>query len=155
TWTAMALFGRAVWLSRGDPFGAAFGVLARFAPTEVRVTDPAACHRCARPCAGSDGVCLDCGDCFDRAAPAARRFSLRRSAAGLSRPGDVTPSLVVFVLLLLSTVTFDGFTATPAWSRLEGGLYARLTPLGDLRLSLIDTAGLLAFPILFFLVYWG
>ena len=50
------------------------------------------------------------------------------------------------MLLVLSTVTFDGFTATPAWSRLEGALYGALAPLGDLRLSLIDSLGLLAFP---------
>ena len=59
----------------------------------------------------------------------------------------------MFVLLLLSTVTFDGFTATPAWARLEGALYAALTPLGESRLTVIDTRGLLLFPLLFLLVY--
>ena len=57
------------------------------------------------------------------------------------------------MLLVLSTVTFDGFTATPAWSRLEGALYGALAPLGDLRLSLIESLGLLAFPLLFVGVY--
>ena len=33
--------------------------------------------------------------------------------------------MVVFVLLLLSTVTFDGYTATPAWARLEPRFTAR------------------------------
>ena len=41
TWTGMALFGRATWLRYADPFATAFGVLARFAPTEIRVTDSA------------------------------------------------------------------------------------------------------------------
>jgi hypothetical protein len=63
--------------------------------------------------------------------------------------------MVVFVLLLLSTVTFDGFTATPAWARLDGALYAALAPLGDARLTVIGTLGLLAFPVLFVLVYLG
>lgn len=45
TWTGMFVFGRAVWLRYGDPFSLAFGVLARFAPTEVRVTDPAGRRR--------------------------------------------------------------------------------------------------------------
>lgn len=40
TWTGMALFGRSVWLAHGDPFALAFGVLARFSPTEVRVHRP-------------------------------------------------------------------------------------------------------------------
>jgi hypothetical protein len=52
-------------------------------------------------------------------------------------------------------VTFDGFTATPAWASLEGRLYAALEALGDARLTFIDTLGLVAFPLLFGLVYLG
>jgi hypothetical protein len=153
TFAGMALFGRAAWLRQADPFATAFGVLARFAPTEIRAADPEACRRCTASCAGPDGACLDCGDCFDRAAPARREWNLRPFAAGLLRTDDVTPSMVVFVLLLLSTVTFDGFTATPAWAGLEGALYAALAPLGEARLTVIGTLGLLAFPLLFVVVY--
>ncbi len=155
TWTSMALFGRATWLRHGDPFATAFGVLARFAPTEIRVRDREACRRCELSCAGRDGTCLDCGPCFDRAAPGRREWNLRPFAAGLRHTADVSPSMVVFVLLLLSTVTFDGFTATPAWASLEGALYAALAPLGEARLTVIGTLGLLAFPLLFLLVYLG
>jgi hypothetical protein len=153
TWTAMAVFGRATWLRFGDPFATALSVIARFAPTEVRVTDGEACRRCGLPCVGPDGACLDCGPCFDRAAPPRRAWNVRPFAAGLVNTADVTPSMVVFVLLLLSTVTFDGFTATPAWASLEGALYAALAPLGDARLTVIGTLGLVAFPLLFVLVY--
>ena len=153
TFAGMALFGRAVWLRHADPFATAFGVLARFAPTEIRVADPEVCRGCGLACRGRDGVCLDCVDCFDRAAPARREWNLRPFAAGLLRTADVTPSMVVFVLLLLSTVTFDGFTATPAWARLEGALYAALAPLGEARLTVIGTLGLLVFPLVFVLVY--
>ena len=153
TWPAMALFGRATWLRHGDPFATAFGVLARFAPTEIRVTNREACRRCEIPCAGRDGTCLNCGACFDRAVPTRREWNVRPFAAGLLNTDDVSPSMVVFVLLLLSTVTFDGFTATPAWSGLEGALYTVLAPLGEARLTIIDTLGLLAFPLLFGLVY--
>jgi hypothetical protein len=153
TWTGMALFGRATWLRYGDPFATAFGVLARFAPTEIRVTSREACRRCELPCAGPDGACLDCGECFDLAAPARREWNVRPFAAGLTNTSDVSPSMVVFVLLLLSTVTFDGFTATPAWVGLEGALYAALAPLGDARLTVIGTLGLVLFPLLFVLVY--
>jgi hypothetical protein len=155
TWTGMALFGRATWLRHGDPFATAFGVLARFAPTEIRVADREACRRCELPCAGRDGACLDCGECFDRGAPARREWNARPPAAGLLNTADVSPSMVMFVLLLLSTVTFDGFTATPAWAGLEGALYAALTPLGEARLTVIGTVGLVAFPLLFVLVYLG
>ena len=63
--------------------------------------------------------------------------------------------MVAFVLVLLSTVTFDGFTATPAWASVEGRLYAALGALGDARLTFIGTLGLIAFPLLFGLVYVG
>jgi hypothetical protein len=153
TFGGMALFGHAAWLRYADPFATAFGVLARFAPTEIRTTDPAVCRRCAVPCAEPNGGCLDCGECFDRAAPGRREWNLRPVAAGLLHTADVTPSMVVFVLLLLSTVTFDGFTATPAWAGLEGALYAVLAPLGEARLTVIGTLGLLVFPLGFVLVY--
>ena len=123
TWTGMLLFGREVWLSRGDPFAVAFGVLARFSPMDIRVT------------------------------PSERQWNLRPFGAGLYATRDVSFSMMVFVLLLLSTVTFDGFTATPAWSALESGLYGALAPLGDARLTLISTAGLVAFPLIFVAVY--
>jgi len=153
TWTGMLLFGRGTWLRHGDPFAAAFGVLARFAPTEVRVTDRDACRRCALACRRPDGACLDCGECFDRASPSRREWNLRPFGTGLLDTGAVSPSMVVFVVLLLSTVTFDGFTATPAWSRLERSLYAALAPLGDARLTAIGTLGLVVFPLTFLLVY--
>jgi hypothetical protein len=155
TWTGMMLFGRVPWLRHGDPFATAFGILARFAPTEIRVLDREACRRCELSCTGRDGSCLDCGSCFDRAAPARREWNVRPFAAGLLNTGDVSPSMVVLVLVLLSTVTFDGFTATPAWANLEGALYAALAPLGEARLTVIGTLGLLAFPLLFVLVYLG
>lgn len=154
TWTGMFLFGRGMWLRHGDPFAAAFGLLARFSPTEIRVTDPAACRRCEAGCRpGRDG-CLDCGECFDRATPGAREWNLRPYGAGLQRTDDVTASMVVFVLLLLSTVAFDGVTATPAWARLESSLYAALTPFGGARLTVIGTLGLLGFATIFGAVYW-
>jgi hypothetical protein len=152
TWTGMAVFGRASWRRHADPFAAAFGILARFAPTETRVTDGTVCRDCGLACAGPDG-CVDCEECFERAPPGRREWNLRPFAAGLLDTRAVSPSTAVFVLLLLATVTFDGFTATPAWARVEGALYAALAPLGDLRLTVIGTLGLLAFPLAFVLVY--
>jgi hypothetical protein len=116
TWTGLFLFGRDVWLRHGDPFAAAFGLFARFSPTED--------------------------------------WNLRPYGAGLKRTDDVTTTMAVFVLVLLSTVAFDGFSATPAWARLEGSLYAALAPLGDARLTVIGTLGLAAFAALFGAVYW-
>jgi hypothetical protein len=39
-WLGMLLFGRAQWLGHGEVFSLVFGLLARFAPTEVRESSP-------------------------------------------------------------------------------------------------------------------
>ena len=151
TWTGMFVFGRAIWLRYGDPFSLAFGVLARFAPTEMRVTDPAVCARCPVACRDRNGACVDCAECFARAPAAFRELNLRPFGAGLLRRETVSPSMVAFVLTLLSTVTFDGFTATPAWETLYNTFASTLRGPGGW--PGIATVGLLAFPLLFLGVY--
>ena len=152
TWTGMLLFGRPAWLRHGDPFEAAFGILARFSPTEIRVTNKALCRQCATRCGASD-ACIDCMECFERATRGQRQWNLRPWGSGLLHSSTVSVSMAGFVLLLLSSVTFDGFTATPAWALLEGALYTALTPLGASRLTVIGTLGLLAFPLTFAVLY--
>ena len=46
TWIGMAVFGKEVWLRRGEAFSVFFGILGRFAPTEVRVKTQGACREC-------------------------------------------------------------------------------------------------------------
>ena len=151
----MALFGRATWLRSRRPFRDGLrGPCPRRPDRDPRL-DREPCQRCELSCAGRDGTCVDCGSCFDRAAPARREWNARPFAAGLLNTADVSPSMVVFVLVLLSTVPVHGFTATPAWASLEGALYTVLAPLGEARLTVIGTLGLLAFPLLFVLVYLG
>jgi hypothetical protein len=156
TWMGMLLFGRNTWLRYGDPFALAFSVLARFAPTEMRV---ATCVVDARARAANGGVStidrgepVDC-DCYYRAAESKRRWILRAPGAGLLHTKNVTPSLVVFVIVMLSTVTFDGLMATPLWQRIENALYEGLPILGDSRLTIINTLGLLSFCTIFIAVY--
>ncbi len=128
-WIGMILFGREAWLRRGEAFSVAFGVFARFAVLDVRDEDVA----------------------------------LRPPGVGLLNERAVSVSFTVFVLLMLSTVTFDGFLETPFWNRLFSGAYnlpvmARI--LFDLSSEGIDDAqvmksiGLVAFPLLFVVVYW-
>jgi hypothetical protein len=155
TWTGMALFGRSVWLAHGDPFALAFGVLARFSPTEVRVTDAAVCRTCPLECRDRQSECVDCYACFARARLAARELNVRPFAVGLLRSAPLSASMTAFVVLLLSTVTYDGFTATPAWADTESALYAALAALGPARLAAIGTLGLLTFPAVFLAMYLG
>src|SRR6185369_2484816 len=88
-----------------------------------------------------------------RAPDEARALNLRPFGAGLLDGGGVSTSMVAFVLVLLSSVTFDGFTATPAWATIESAAYAALPPLGGQRLAVIGTLGLLGFALLFALLY--
>ena len=148
TWGGMLLFGREQWVRHAEVFSLAFGLLARFAPTEVRVTDPAACDACRTECRDLDGQCIGCCDCYERAPAEARELNLRPFAAGLLRNEAVSPSLMVFILLLLSTVTFDGFTATPLWSDIVILLFDAVPDP-----TAIGTLGLLVFPVLFIGVY--
>ena len=96
TWLGMARFGRAAWLRHGEAFSVAFGVLARFAPL----------HGTGREAAGNgDGEADGPG----------RALRLRFPAAGLLVPAPMPVSYVCFVILLLTSVTFDGILETPFW----------------------------------------
>jgi hypothetical protein len=84
TWLGMLLFGRAQWLCRGEVFTLVFGLLARFAPIEVRESS-----------AGG------------------RELNLRPYGVGLLSREPVSNSVLVLVLAMLAAVSFDGFMETP------------------------------------------
>ena len=153
TWTGMVLFGRTLWLTRADPFALAFSILSRFGPMEIRV-EPTVCDACAaRGRTATD--CredLNCDAC-DRASQSRRRWLLRPPGAGLLHTEDVTHSLAIFVIVMLSTVTFDGVMATPFWQRIENAMYVALPAFGGARLAIINTVGLLVFCGLFVALY--
>ncbi|MDX1488434.1 MAG: hypothetical protein R3268_09555, partial [Acidiferrobacterales bacterium] len=153
TWGGMFLFGREQWLKHGEAFAIAFGVLARFAPTEVRVTCTALCETCELDCRDRAGECVNCYACFRRANPRERQLLLRPFAAGLLRDERVSPSMIAFVLLMRSTILFDGFMATTSWVELTSFLYFQLPDLGGARLAVIRTFGLVCFWLLFMGIY--
>ena len=115
TWTGMVIYGKEAWLSKGETFSVVFGLLARFAPSEVRVQDPGHCKACRAQCEAFSDGCVDCYRCFALADETSRRLNIRPFGAGLLRDQAASPSLLALVVLVLSTVTFDGFTATPIW----------------------------------------
>jgi len=124
-WGGMLLYGRDVWLARADPFSLAFRTLARFAPTEMKAATLTAM-------------------------PVVR---LRPYGSGLTVAESVSSSMLVFISLLLSTVTFDGFMATPAWNAIEGFLFRWASVLDESRLMVINSFGLLFFASTFLAVY--
>jgi hypothetical protein len=127
TWLGMLLFGRAQWLFRGEVFTLVFGLLARFAPVEVRDS-------------GAGG----------------REFNLRPYAVGLLSREPVSNSVLVLVLAMLATVSFDGFMETPVWAAVLD-YYAPpaqdLTSDSDAARAWVQTAGVIGAPLLFVAVY--
>jgi hypothetical protein len=151
TWGGMLLFGKEQWLRYGEAFAIVFGFLARFAPTELRVTAREVCHSCPAECLDQDGLCIGCNDCFHKALPGQRELNLRPFAVGLLRNEAVSPSVMAFVVLLLATVTFDGFMATPVWGNIILSLYDDIFS----SFTTIFTLGLVAFPVILVGVYLG
>ena len=134
TWIAMLLFGRERWLQSGEAFSVAFAVLARFAPLVAERKADGRAHLYARP-----------------------------HGAGLAGDVDMRVSFLAFVLLMLATVTFDGFLETPLFQAITNALYSsrdvadamfRLADFGISDLQIIMTVALVLFPILFFAAYW-
>ena len=150
----MSVFGKNQWLRTGEIFTIVFGLLSRFSVTEIRVIDPGSCAVCTAQCRDLDGECIDCYECFQRSVD--RELNLRPFAIGLGRNERVSNDLLALVVLLLATVTFDGFSATSAWVDFQtfvvdvfgsGG--------GDVfnSLTLANTLGVALVPVGFFLVY--
>jgi hypothetical protein len=126
TWTGMHLFGRDAWLRHGEVFGVVFSMIARLAPTEIKIGDRAS----GRPAS----------------------WTLRPFGAGLVGEA-ASPSMTAFVLLLLSTVLYDGLLTTPEWTAFEHALLAPLAGLGEAGAMLARSLSLIAFWLLFLGAY--
>ena len=159
----MVVFGKHRWLRSGEAFSVVFGFLARFSPTEVRVIGGAPCGECSGECRDEDGECVDCYECFEGAGAGAsqarREVNLRPWAIGLARRQRVGPDVVALVVLMLATVTFDGFASTQAWVEVQSrSLDAFVGVVNGTvvnGITIADTLGLLLFPAAFLLVYAG
>ena len=122
--TCMRLFGGLAWLSRGDGFTVLFEVIARFAPIEVEK--------------GPDGR---------------NEVWLRPYGTGLLR-GEVPGwDRVVFVVLMLSTLAFDGILATPLYRLYLVNLGPLFSPLGGLAVPALRTAGLVILTAVFLFAF--
>ena len=139
----MAFFGKETWLRHGEAFSVYFGLLGKFAPTEVRVKDPSVCLGCDGCDDNAAGRCVNCYACFSHAAPEERELNLRPPAVGLALPEKVPPGGAAFVIVVLAGVTFDGLLETPLWLEI-----VRLTPV-------TQTLGVILLPLLFSGLYLG
>ena len=143
TWAGMFVFGKEPWLQRCEAFSVFFGIFARFAPTEVRASDPELCRHCRGTCRTAEESCVNCYECFARAKPEDRELNLRPWAVGLALPERVPPGGLAFVIFVLAAVAFDSLLETPQWAELY---YLTSVP---------KTLGLVALPLFFLAVYLG
>ncbi|MCE2404839.1 MAG: hypothetical protein J4F43_06750 [Dehalococcoidia bacterium] len=157
----MAVFGKHQWLRHGEAFSVVFEFLSRFAPTEVRVSGSAVCGECSEECRDEDGECVNCYECFQRSGEGGsdvrRKVNLRPFAIGLARRQSIGPDVVALVVLMLATVTFDGFGATSAWVDVQSESLDAFVGVVNTAvvngITIADTLGLLLFPAAFLLVY--
>jgi hypothetical protein len=126
TLAGMILFGRDEWLEHGEAFTVLFGVIGRFGPIEAE---------------------RDTGD------GAITAVSLRPWGVGLLKPGPGGWDRVFFVILMLSTLAFDGILATPAWQDFNVTLEPLWLPMGQFGFFFVRTLGLTLLTAAFLLVF--
>lgn len=147
----MYRYGRDVWVRNGEGFAVVYGFMARFSVTEVRVLSSVgtgSSYGGRRPSGETD--CVDCYECYRVAKPEQREFNLRPPCVGLNRLGDVTAPVLCLVILLLSTVSFDGLSATPEWLVFSTQFLLQFPSIGGYLANLVGALGL---PIVFGLLY--
>ena len=120
TLLGMATFGAATWLGNAEGFTVLFGIVARFGPIETET--------------GDDGKV---------------RVWLRVLGTGLLKGERTGWDRVVFVVLMLASLAFDGILATPVyrWYLLNVGPY--FSPLGGLAVPALRTVGLILLTAVF------
>ena len=125
TLAGMILFGRDEWLAQWEAFTALFDVVGRFGPVEVE--------------RGDDGRIA--------------MVYIRPWGVGLLKPSPSGWDRVMFVILMLSTLAFDGLIATPAWQNFNLELEPIWLPMGQFGLVFVRTLGLVLVTAVFFLVF--
>ncbi|MBT4671798.1 MAG: hypothetical protein HOB64_06750 [Rhodospirillaceae bacterium] len=154
TWLGMFLYGRETWLAQGEAFSVVYGLFARFAVTEVRVRDAKAAEDVRYyDIKNDDAGCVNGYGAFFKAGSESREWNLRPPGVGLrvGKPPSIT--LMFFVLLLLSTVTFDGYTETQQFADIGLVFFKLFQGLGGSAVLFVETIWIASFPILLILVY--
>ena len=125
TLAGMILFGRDEWLEHCEGFTVLFGIVGRFGPVEAERDE-------------SGRISM---------------VYLRPWGVGLLKPSPTGWDRVVFVILMLSTLAFDGILATPAWQDFNLALEPIWLPMGAFGFFFVRTLGLVLLTIAFLLVF--
>jgi len=121
----MFLFGRDAWLNHCEAFTVLFSVVGRFGPIEA--------ERDQRGVVGA--------------------VYIRPWGVGLLKSAPTGWDWIVFVILMLSTLAFDGISATPAWQDFTVTLKPIWLPLGAWAFFLVRTFGLVLLTVAFLLIF--
>jgi len=125
TLAGMAVFGREQWLTRAEAFTVLFGIVGRFGPVEAERDERG--H--------------------------IQHVWLRPWGVGLLRPAKTGWDTVSFVILMLSTLAFDGLIATPAWQSFAADMGVWTAPLGQLGPRAVLLLGMLMLSVAFLLIF--
>ena len=125
TLAGMLLFGRDEWLEHCEAFTVLFGIVGRFGPVESERDEKGR----------------------------VRRVYLRPWGVGLLKPGPSGWDRVMFVVLMLSSLAFDGILATSAWQDFTIVLEPLWLPLAGFGFFFVKTLGLVLLTATFFLVF--
>ncbi len=125
TLAGMLLFGRDAWLQRCEAFTVLLDIVSRFGPVEAE---------------------------RDRNGRITAVY-LRPWGAGLLQPSPIGWDRVAFVILMLSSLAFDGILSTPAWQDFTVALEPLWLPLGVFGFFFVRTLGFLMLTLTFFLVF--
>jgi hypothetical protein len=125
TLAGMFLFGRDAWLEHCEAFTVLFDIVGRFGPVEAQ---------------------------RDEKGQAVAVY-LRPWGVGLLRPMPPGWDRVGFIILMLSTLAFDGITATPAWQDFNVSLEPLWLPMGPFGYFFVRTLGLVLLTVTFWLVF--
>jgi hypothetical protein len=125
TLAGMFLFGRDEWLEHCEGFTVLFSIVGRFSPVEAERDQ-------------TGGITT---------------VYLRPWGVGLLKPSPTGWDRVVFVILMLSTLAFDGILATPSWQDFNIALEPIWLPMGQFGFFFVRTLGLVLLSVTFLLVF--
>jgi hypothetical protein len=158
TLIGMILFGRIAWLRNVELFEVYLGWLGRVGPIGRRVIERQTCEGCSEECDPSN--CVDCPECAVAAEPGERRPELRPWFAALTEVGRTGWSDAAFIVLVLSSVTYDGLQETAPFASAMNVLFTALLPVigapnsGLVAQTILLVALWLAFLGVFILASW-
>ncbi len=125
TLAGMVWFGRDEWLDHCEAFTVLFGIVGRFSPVEAERDDQGRITA----------------------------VYVRPWGVGLLQPSPTGWDRVIFVILMLSSLAFDGIEATPAWQNFNITLEPLWLPLGASGFFAVKTTGLVLLTGAFLLIF--